>query len=71
MKHPGKKICPSLLITELEKLEKFEKWSESEKSEKWVFELFCSSFKVKLCLKTPLNKTIFETFNLRICQEVL
>ena len=32
---------------------------------KWAFELFCWSFKVKLCVKTPLNKNIFETFNFK------
>ena len=65
MKHPGRKIYPSLLKTVLEKVEKL------SFDQKWAFELFCWSFKVKLCVKTPLNKNIFETFNLRICPLVL
>ena len=64
MKHPGNKIYPSLLITVLEKVKSYVLVREMG------FEHFCSSFIVKLCFKTHLNKNIFETFNLRICSLV-
>ena len=35
------------------------------------FQTFLFVFKSKFGVKTPLNKKIFETFNLRICPLVL
>ena len=65
MKHSVRKKNLSLLITVLEKVEKL---SFSQRS---GLSNFCVVFKSKFGVKTPLNKNIFETFNLRICPLVL
>ena len=64
MKHPVRKNL-SLLITILEKVEKL---SFSQRS---GLSNFCVVFKINFGVKTPLNKNIFETFDLRICPLVL
>ena len=66
LKCPGRKIYPSLLKTVLEKVEKL-----SFDQRNGLLNCFVGLLKLKLCVKTPLNKNIFETFNLRICPLVV
>ena len=67
LKHPGRKIYPSLPKTVLEKVEKL-----SFDQRNGLLNCFIGHLKLNYVLKqTPLNKNIFETFNLRICPLVL
>ena len=65
MKHAVRKKNLSLLITVLEKVEKLS-FSQRNGLSNFLF-----VFKCKFGVKTPLNKNVFETFNLRICPLVV